>query len=188
MKKPDFRKPHEILQYSHEHNERVRIEQLKIDSIERGLKFYGFNDLQKVKEVDVVLSIFTLCFCLLDQMATFRYNRASQIENFTKEYLPKDYNGKSLQAIRHKLLHNLSFVEEYAMVRKTPIAHLKVEKGSLILNAENFIDDIGIALDKYLAELKDEKNSEIRTNAFNSLRLSGGVISQTEFEIQIEGE
>ena len=141
-----------------------------IDQIIHSLKNYNLRDIKKIAQMDTVLASFTLCSCFIEQVSGFRYAKVKHktgnemFKSFVKDYLNQYEPSKLREDLRNKLVHNYSLGETYSLTMRCIDCHLKPDKyGRLILNLENFIDDIEIAFEKWTNELRT--NDEIRKNA-----------------------
>ncbi len=143
-----------------------------IDRIMTALRGFAYGDIKKIESGDNVLATFILCSCFIEQVATYRYGTANvghtHFKAFVDEYL-KAYDGQKLRSdLRNKLVHNYSLGETYSLTMRNRSAHLKEGlDGKTILNLENFVDDLGQALDVYEQQLITDR--EIRELAFKIL-------------------
>lgn len=140
-----------------------------IDQIIHSFSKYNLRDIKEInnhKELEFTIAEFILCSCFIDQISGFRYNTdkvGRRYRQFIKEYL-FTYNADELyEDLRNKLVHNYSVCNYYSLTRKAPNLHLQKINGVTILNLENFIDDLEMALEKYTLELRND--SEIRRKA-----------------------
>lgn len=152
--------------------------QPKIDAIITALRDYAFGDIRKVLPGDNVLASFILCSCYIEQMATFRYGveiGRKQFEDFVAEYLP-DYDPAKLRAdLRNRLVHNYSLGETYQLTQRFSQLHRHQNGPYILLNLENFVDDLGNALKKLINQFNEVH--EIRANAlqaFSTIKIIGG--------------
>ncbi len=161
-------------------------ESSSIRKIETALRHYAFGDIVKVSKGDNVLATFILCSCFIEQMATFRYGKevgGKEFKDFVEAYM-KSYDPVKLRNdLRNKLVHNYSLGESYTLVQGYKDLHLKLNENTLIINLENFIDDLGSALDTLMNEFKT--NLEIRNNALKALK-DINIISGSEIQITID--
>lgn len=141
-----------------------------IDQIIHSLKNYNLRDIKKIAQMDTVLASFTLCSCFVEQMSGFRYAKVKHktgnemFKSFVKDYLSQYDPSKLREDLRNRLVHNYSLGETYSLTMRSNDYHLKPDKnGRLILNLENFIDDIDGAFTKWNGELRT--NDDVRKNA-----------------------
>lgn len=128
------------------------------------------------------LAIFLLCTCLIEQMATYRYGSNGNIKKFVKKYMPQ-YDGDVMHATRNRINHNYSLHEKYALAIGARNAHLVEDKnGAIIINMENFVEEIGAVFNQFAADLRQDKG--IRNNALNTLK-KYGILNQTTIEVII---
>lgn len=143
-----------------------------IDRITVALRDYALGDIKKIMKGNNVLASFILCSCFIEQVATYRYGTQSvghpEFKQFIDEYLI-GYDGKLLRTdLRNKLVHNYSLGETYSLTMNHPEAHLKnATNGSIILNLENFVEDLALALQRFLNQLVTD--SKVRKLAFKVL-------------------
>lgn len=143
-----------------------------IDRITTALRDYALGDIKKIMMGDNVLASFILCSCFIEQMATYRYGTQNvghpEFKRFIDEYLV-GYDSKLLRTdLRNKLVHNYSLGETYSLTMQSRDAHLKdAMNGTIILNLENFIEDLERALHRFLNQLVTEPI--VRSLAFKVL-------------------
>lgn len=144
-----------------------------IHRIKTALQDYALADIKKIACDDHVLASFILCSCFIEQVATYRYGTDNvgpkHFKAFVTEYLP-DYDGWKLRTdLRNKLVHNYSLGDTYFLTRENRTAHLKpdISSGAIILNLENFVDDLEKALHRFLIQLLVEP--DVRRNALDVL-------------------
>lgn len=126
------------------------------------------------------LAIFLLCTCLIEQMATYRYGNNGNIKFFVKEYMPQ-YDGEVMHVMRNRVNHNYSLHEKYAVTIGNRNAHLvPEEKGTIIINIENFVEEIGIVLNKWSTDLRQNKG--LRNNALTVLN-KYGILNQATMDV-----
>lgn len=141
-----------------------------IDQIIHSFSKYNFRDIEEINknELDFTIAEFILCSCFIDQISGFRYDTdkvGKRYRLFIKEYLPS-YNPDELyEDLRNKLVHNYSVGNFYGLTRKAPQIHLQKLNGVTHLNLENFINDLKVALTKYISELKSD--NDIRRKALS---------------------
>ncbi len=151
--------------------------------IETALRHFAYGDIKKVSTGDNVLASFILCSCFIEQMATFRYGREvgkNEFESFTKEYLSQYDAVKLREDLRNKLVHNYSLGESYSLVRGYPQFHLQIHGGSTVINIENFVEELGKALDTFMLQLRTDQ--AIMANAVKVLEKIN-IVSISEIEI-----
>lgn len=140
--------------------------------IATALKDYAFADILKATKSDLTMAVPILCTCFIEQMATFRYGEevgVKQFKQFVNEYL-SSYDANSLRNdLRNKLVHNYSVGKTYTLIKGHRQYHLKKSQddNKVIINQENFVEDIGHALNRFLDELKTDDN--IRSIALSAL-------------------
>jgi hypothetical protein len=143
-----------------------------IDRITIALRDYALGDIKKIMTGNNVLASFILCSCFIEQVATYRYGTPNvghpEFRQFIDDYLV-GYDSQKLRAdLRNKLVHNYSLGETYSLTMQSRDAHLrKATNGSIILNLENFVDDLEQALHRFLNQLVTEPT--VRKLAFKVL-------------------
>jgi hypothetical protein len=143
-----------------------------LDTVEDSFKSFALRDIQVLRTADpaVPLAVFILCVCLIDQLAGFRFNSEStksRFMDFVKKYMTS-YDAESLaEDLRNKLVHNYSVGEEAYILSDNlsgfHLQHFDTHKKTILLDLSKFINDIEIAVDKYMGELRS--NPECRNNA-----------------------
>lgn len=142
-----------------------------IAKIETSFRLYNLGDIKKISMGNHVIASFILCSCFIEQISGYRYARSNNTSfiNFVKEYMPQ-YNPKKLRDdLRNRLVHNYSIGSCFALIQRHPEFHLKPSIQNTLdqkyLNLENFIEDIEIAFNKFIKDLKE--NDAIKNNAIN---------------------
>jgi len=140
------------------------------EQIIHSLRNYNLGDIKKIAQMDTVIASFTLCSCFVEQVSGFRYAKVKHktgnemFKSFVKDYMSQYDPSKLRDDLRNRLVHNYSLGEKYSLTMGSNGYHLKADKnGRLILNLENFINDIEGAFTKWTEELRT--NSEVRNNA-----------------------
>lgn len=139
-----------------------------IDQIVYSFSKYNLRDITEINnnQLNFTIAEFILCSCLIDQISGFRYNIYTvgrRYRQFVKDYLPSYNSDELYEDLRNKLVHNYSIGSHYRLTRKSMNLHLQEVDGFIYLNLENFIADLGTALDKYFLELRTD--ADIRRNA-----------------------
>lgn len=140
-------------------------DEIIIDHIINSLRNFALNDIKKVIAADknTVLASFILCSCFIEQVSGFRYGKVSHktgkamFEDFVKDYMPPHYNPKQLREdLRNKLVHNYSLGNTYSLVEKRADLHLTPLGNRIIINIENFLQELEEAFNKYINHLKQD--------------------------------
>lgn len=121
----------------------------------------AFLDIQKASNGGSKMGAFILASCFIDYLAGFRYGKKTQREdymNFVREYFGDKYDPDNLyEDLRCKLVHNYSEGGSYTFTDNHPELHKKkINDGRILLNLEDFVSDIEIALNTYFDELKQD--------------------------------
>ena len=156
-----------------------------INILSVGLKQRAYGEIQTLAKGNTVLATFMVCCCFIEQMATYRYGAKNvghpEFIRFVTEYLP-DYDGEGLRNdLRNKLVHNYALGRKYALTGKRPDLHLKGTKTKKIINLENFVDDLGHAINKLVVQWRDDL--AIKKNALKVMN-EIHVITKDAIEIQ----
>lgn len=136
-------------------------EKLKfVELLWNSLHDMAFKDIIRASEGNSKMGAFILSSCFIEYLAGFRYGKettSNDYKNFIKSYLPM-YDGEKLyKDLRCKLVHNYSEGGSYMFTDNRPTFHFKkLTDGKLLLNLENFINDIENAMDFYFSELRTE--------------------------------
>ena len=138
-----------------------------IEIIIHSFKNYGLGDIRHNKERTIAVFILSVCF--IDQLASFRYPKngslADRWEMFIDDYMPT-YSGLKLYTFfRNTLLHNYSSRGKYALAGDNEFKEPFLKSNnSIIINTNEFINNIEQAFSKFELELKTI-NSAARKNA-----------------------
>ena len=141
-----------------------------IDQIIHSFLKYNLRDIQEINnnKLDFTIAEFILCSCFIDQISGFRYNKekvGERYRDFVQEYLPQYNSIKLYEDLQNKLVHNYSICNFYGLTRNAVNLHLQNVNGKIIINLENFIEDLKVAFDRYIFQLKND--AIIRQNASN---------------------
>ncbi len=148
-----------------------------IQCVETGLKV-ALNDIRNASSGGAKMGAFILCSCLIDSITGFRIggdSRGSDYQSTVSIYL-SSYNPSKLYCdLRCKLVHTYSEGGSYWFCDNKPSLHLTVDSttGKTIINLENFINEIEIALGKFISDART--NSTIENNLSSRL-LNNGII------------
>lgn len=153
----------------------------QLDDLIHKLRNMAYQDIVHITQSGKApLAIFLLCTCLIEQMATYRYGSNGNIKKFMKEYMPK-YDSEVMHVMRNRINHNYSLHEMYAVTIGNRNAHLvPEEKGTIIINIENFVEEIGVVLNKWASDLR--QNKDIRNNALSTLD-KYGILNQATMDV-----
>ncbi len=164
-------------------NNKVKMnEEEIINHIEHSLRNYDLRDIKLISEQDTVIASFILCSCFIEHICTFRYGMKKTLNDkefcaFVDEYLDAKYNSEKLRKdLRNKLVHNYSLGQTYVLVQRHPDLHLKpYNRNQQYLNLENFINDLENAFNKYIQELRSNKDNlrALALDAFNAVKIIG---------------
>jgi hypothetical protein len=116
-------------------------------------------------ELDFTIAEFILCSCFIDQLSGFIYNTdgvKKRYIKFVNEYLPAYQSEELYEDLRNKLVHNYSVGKFYGLTKGQKDLHLNKQNGILIINLENFIDDLNSAFEQFISSVQKDKN--IRKN------------------------
>ena len=156
-------------------------EEIIINHIENSLRKFDLRDIKLISKQDTVIASFILCSCFIEHLCTFRYGMIKDVGrkefgDFVKEYLSK-YDPKKLRNdLRNRLVHNYSLGESYALIMGYPNLHLQnLNELQQYLNLENFINDLEDAFEKYINELRVNKDNlrELAVAAYEKVKIIG---------------
>ena len=164
-----------------ENNLKIMNEELIIDQIEHSLRNYNLRDIKLISKQDTVIASFILCSCFIEHLCTFRYGMTKplnweEFRDFINEYLSKYDHAKLRNDLRNKLVHNYSLGESYVLVMGYPNLHLQqLNQTQQYLNLENFINDLEDAFNKYISNLRKNKNNlrRLAIDAYNEVKIIG---------------
>ena len=132
----------------------------KLHQIKKGLYEMAFLDIKRASDGQSKMGAFILASCFIDQVAGFvkgGYTTRDDYKQFVKDYLPTLYDSEKLYTdLRCKLVHNYSEGGSYLFTNSSRDQHGREIHGKLIINLENFIEDLEAALRKLLDEIEDD--------------------------------
>lgn len=132
----------------------------KLNHIRLALHDMAFLDIKRASDGKSKMGAFILASCFIEYMAGFvagHETKGIDYKQFVKDYLPNMYNPKKLYTdLRCKLVHNYSEGGSYIFAYGKPDLHGKILREKMMINLENFIDDIGLALKKVIDELTSD--------------------------------
>jgi hypothetical protein len=140
-----------------------------IEEIIESFETFAFGDIEYNVDKKPIAA-FTLCSCLIDQLATFIYNESQTRNNiiykrFIKEYLPH-YEALDLYVnLRCKLVHNYTVGKHIRLTsEEAPYENAGLGKELNVLTAKIMYNDLKGVFEKLSIELRN-KNSLTRKNA-----------------------
>lgn len=120
----------------------------------------AFLDIKRASNGKSKMGAFILASCFIEYMAGFvvgRETKGEDYKQFVKDYLPNTYDPEKLYAdLRCKLVHNYSEGGSYIFADGKPDLHGKNLGNKMVVNLENFVDDIECALKKVINELNSD--------------------------------
>jgi hypothetical protein len=129
----------------------------KLKHIKFALYDMAFLDIKRASAGQSKMGAFILASCFIDYMAGFITGHKTtnkDYKQFVKDFLPPLYDPDKLyNDLRCKLVHNYSEGGSYIFVDAKPVLHGKKIDGKVVINLENFIDDLESALRKVFADL-----------------------------------
>lgn len=116
--------------------------------------------------VNTNLAVFILGVCLIDALAGFYGGKVEptndgnkvRFKEFIKKYL-KQYSYDDLLEARNGLLHSYA-TKKYCFVNKKRYLHGKSINGRMVINDENFYDDLRTAYENFKKDILDDSNQE----------------------------
>ena len=151
-----------------------------ISHIRHSLEEMAFKDIIRASSGKSKMGAFILGSCFIEYLAGFRYGKETttrdDYKNFVKEYLGNKYDAEKLYAdLRCKLVHNYSEGGSYQFIDAHAHLHnAKLPNNKILLNLENFIDDLKSALDEYFTQLeKDDKLFQLAFQRYEKVGLIG---------------
>jgi len=132
----------------------------KLNHIKLALHNMAFLDIKRASNGKSKMGAFILASCFIEYMAGFvvgRETKGEDYKQFVKDYLPNTYDPEKLYAdLRCKLVHNYSEGGSYIFADGKPDLHGKNLGNKMVVNLENFVDDIECALKKVINELNSD--------------------------------
>jgi hypothetical protein len=135
----------------------------KIQNIVTGLEVYDFGDIIKSRNQNMMIATFILCTFFIDHLSQHRYYKqklkVEKFIEFTNEYLDPQYEAEVLyKDLRSKLVHNYSVNGKFLLADEFPERHFAKENERIYLNIDRFINDLNLALKKYIKQLNTDEN------------------------------
>lgn len=133
-----------------------------IRSLWHSLHDMAFLDIKRASSGKSKMGAFILSSCFIEYLAGFRYGKetsGNDYKNLVKNYLPQYNKDKLYKDLRCKLVHNYSEGGSYLFTDNNASLHGKpTTDNKIVLNLENFIDDIESALNTYFEEIKSNED------------------------------
>jgi len=138
----------------------------------------AFLDIKRASNGQSKMGAFILASCFIEYMAGFitgHETKNKDYKQFVKDYLPSLYNPEKLYTdLRCKLVHNYSEGGSYIFAYERPELHGKNISNKMVINLENFIDDIESALKKVINDLSsDSERWEKAEQRYDKIGLLG---------------
>jgi hypothetical protein len=131
-----------------------------IDTIKCGLDNMALQDIRRASDGKAKMGAFILGSCFIEYLAGFRYGKKTtrtDYKNFVEQYLGSFYDAEKLcNDLRCKLVHNYSEGGSYIFVDAKPELHGKKYKNKMLINLENFIDDLEKTMRKLFSEIDSD--------------------------------
>ena len=138
--------------------------QVILNHIKNALYDMAFLDIKRASDGGSKMGAFILASCFIDCMAGFvcgRKTTRKDYEHFVRNYLPSLYDPSKLyKDLRCQLVHNYSEGGSYWFVDNKAQLHGKTVCGRIIINLENFINDLENALNKVLREIQSDQSKK----------------------------
>ena len=149
-----------------------------IDHIESALRDMAFHDIKRASDGEAKMGAFILASCFIEYMAGFvagKKTTRDDYKSFVKNYLPSYYDPEKLYTdLRCKLVHNYSEGGSYWFTDGKPERHQEQRNGKMIVNLEDFIDDLESALKTLLQEIRTDASKKATALArYNAIGLLG---------------
>ena len=146
--------------------------------IRHSLEEMAFKDIIRASEGKSKMGAFILGSCFIEYLAGFRYGKETthdDYKNFIKEFLGDKYDAEKLyEDLRCKLVHNYSEGGSYEFTDAKAFLHKQPINNKIILNLENFIDDLKLALNDYFKKLEtSDELLQLAIKRYNKVGLIG---------------
>lgn len=131
--------------------------------ITRSIKDMALGDVKRAFNGRSCMGAFILGSCLIDCLTSF-YNgkdsTAKDYKDFISKFLTKYDSNKFYKDLRCKLVYNYSEGGSYIFIDGKPNKHLGIDKnsGKVIINLENFIEELEDIVDYYLRLLEEDND------------------------------
>ena len=141
-----------------------------VNEVKRALRDWALGDVKAAMGCGAKVGAFILSSCLIDYAASYYSEFQGKREtgrryiDFVGRFMPS-YDAKGLyQSLRNKLVHNYSEGGKYFMADGEKAGkHLAEIGGKTLLNLEDFVRDVEVALDEYLHALESDAEAALRT-------------------------
>ena len=149
-----------------------------LNHIKFALYDMAFGGIKQASAGGSKMGAFILSSCFIDYMAGFvcgKQSTGKDYKNFVKQYLPSEYDPEKLYTdLRCMVVHNYSEGGSYIFTDNKSQLHGKEFSGRMIVNLENFIDDLESSLNRFLQELEsDVEKRKKAIERYNSIGLLG---------------
>jgi hypothetical protein len=132
----------------------------KLKHIKFALYDMAFLDIKRASAGQSKMGAFILASCFIDYMAGFIAGREATNKDYkqiVKDYLPGLYDPEKLyKDLRCKVVHNYSEGGSYFFVDAKPALHGQKVDTKIVINLENFIDDLESALRNMYSDLDSD--------------------------------
>jgi len=150
----------------------------KLNHIKFALYDMAFLDIKRASAGQSKMGAFILASCFIEHMAGFIAGRETtnkDYKQFVRDYLPSLYDPERLYGdLRCKLVHNYSEGGSYMFVDAKPAWHGQKTGTKMVINLENFIDDLEAALRKIFTELDTDSGKQKKAEArYDKIGLMG---------------
>ena len=136
----------------------------KLSHIRFALYDMAFLDIRRASIGQSKMGAFILSSCFIEYMAGFIAGRETtnkDYKQFVKDYLPSLYDPQKLyKDLRCKAVHNYSEGGSYIFVDAKPALHGQKVDTKMVINLENFIDDLEAALRKMFTDLDTDSGKQ----------------------------
>ena len=145
----------------------------------------AFLDIKRASAGQAKMGAFILASCFIDHMAGFIAGRQTTNEDykqFVKDYLPNMYDPEKLYSdLRCKMVHNYSEGGSYIFAYANSAVHGRTNGAKIVINLENFIDDLEAALRKMLTDIDGDTGKQKKAeDRYKKIGLLG--IAQSDIE------
>lgn len=161
------------------------MEALKLAQIKKSLYDMAFLDIKRASDGKSKMGTFILASCFIEYLAGFRVGgetKGRDYKAFVRDFLPSLYDPDKLyHDLRCKLVHNYSEGGSYAFTFSQPSLHGTNVGGRLIINLEDFIQDLEEAYKKFESILDGDTDAQtLAERRYDSIGLIGvAAVSRT---------
>jgi hypothetical protein len=157
-----------------------------VEILDKYLLGWAFRDIERASKGEAKLGAFILGACFIDAMAGFfkgidreeaKRKSGSRFKDFVEKYLPQYEPERLWEDLRCGLVHSYAEGGGYEFTHSKSQFHFtKSSRGKVILNLEDFLEDLKEAYNKLRVDILTNKDIfDKAKKRYESMRLMGSV-------------